>query len=139
MTSSSDKFCRIADGPAEEDIDAATAVALDDVILPRMQLQVQQDSLPQRMKAIQLLGWVAKALAMRQHPRLAKPLETVLAYLEAASLDLATAEEGSATAEEEGTLDQPGKGRLFEDRDMLSPVYYFCNLRKRNALQEGKF
>ena len=29
---------------------------------------------------------------MRQHPRLCKPVETVIAYLEAASLDLATAE-----------------------------------------------
>ena len=97
-----------AGGPAEESIDAAAAVALDDIILPRMQLQVQKDSPSQRMKAIELLGWVAKALAMRQHPRLAKPLETVLAYLEAASLDLATAEEEGSAAEGEGALGQPG-------------------------------
>ena len=111
----------IADGPAEEGMDAATAVALDDVILPRMQLQLHQESLPQRMKAIQLLGWVAKALAMRQHPRLAKPLETVLAYLEAASLDLATAEEEGATAEEEGASDQPRRGSPAETWRFIVP------------------
>lgn len=89
-----------ADGTRPEDsIDTAVGIALDDVILPRLQLQVQQEDSRDRLKAIQLLGWIAKALAMRQHPRLAKPLETVLAYLEAASLDLATAEEESATAE----------------------------------------
>lgn len=71
-------------------------MALDDIILPRMQLQLQQDSQTERLAAIRLLGWTAKALAMRQHPRLAKPLETVLAFLEAASLDLATAEEEGA-------------------------------------------
>ena len=100
----------LAGMPTEEGIDAAAAVALDDVLLPRMQLQVQQDSLPQRLKAIELLGWIAKALAMRQHPRLSKPLETVLAYLEAASLDLATAEEEGARAVEEGTSQQPNRG-----------------------------
>ena len=81
----------------EENIDAAASVALDDVILPRLQLQIQQEGVGNRLQAIRLLGWTAKALAMRQHPRLGKPLETVLAYLEAASLDLATAEEEGPT------------------------------------------
>lgn len=111
-TNFSERF-PLAGMPTEEGIDAAAAVALDDVLLPRMQLQVQQDSLPQRLKAIELLGWTAKALAMRQHPRLSKPLETVLAYLEAASLDLATAEEESATAVEDGTPQQPNRGTLL--------------------------
>lgn len=83
----------------DSSIDAAVGIALDDVILPRLQLQLQQEGAEERTKAIRLLGWVAKALAMRQHPRVAKPLETVLAYLEAASLDLATAEEEGATAQ----------------------------------------
>ena len=121
----------VADGRLEEDIDAATAVALDDVVLPRMQLQVQQDSLPQRMKAIQLLGWIAKALAMRQHPRLAKPLETVLAYLEAASLDLATAEEEGATAEERGASDQPRRGGPCRVMDVLCLLQIFGVLFSR--------
>ena len=85
-----------------ESVDEAVAVALDEVILPRLQLRLQEERQPAepRLRAVSLLGWTGKALAMRRHPRAGKPLDTVLAYLEAASLDLAAAqEEGGAAAE----------------------------------------
>lgn len=57
-----------------------------------------------RLRAIELLGWLAKGLAMRGHPRASKPMDTALAYLEAASLDMATAqEEAAASAEQDNT------------------------------------
>ena len=77
-----------------EGVDEAVGMALDDVILPRLQLQLpHEEGGGHRLQAVAALGWLARATAMRQHPRLAVPLETALAYLEAASLDLATAEE----------------------------------------------
>ena len=40
-----------------------------------------------------MLGMVAKVLAMRQHPKMFQPLQTAIAFLEAACLDLVTAQE----------------------------------------------
>ena len=101
-----------------ESVDEAVAVALDEVILPRLQLRLQEERQPAepRLRAVSLLGWTGKALAMRRHPRASKPLDTVLAYLEAASLDLAAAEEeGGAAAEPtagEGHNNIPNFGAL---------------------------
>lgn len=98
-----DHWSLAAGGPSPaQSADAAMTVALDEIILPRLQLHLQHEGLPQRLRAIHLLGWIAKALAMRQHSRLSKPLETVLAYLEAASLDLATAEEEAGSDSKQG-------------------------------------
>lgn len=87
-----------------ETVDEAVGVALDDVVLPHIQLQLPQEGGGHRLRAVAALGWLAKATAMRQHPRLAKPLETALAYLEAASLDLATAEHEAGAVEAGGNL-----------------------------------
>lgn len=79
----------------EESVDKAASFALEEFALPNLQLQVHQDKegKEHKLRAIKLLGWLAKALAMRSHPLRFQPLETALAYLEASSLDLVSAQE----------------------------------------------
>ena len=69
------------------------AFALEEHTLPNLQLQIEKDDGAHTLRAMNLLGWLTKALAMRQHPLRFQPLETAIAFLEAASLDLVTVRE----------------------------------------------